>query len=82
MNDERSESRATTAPNSSGLPAVLTPDDLATLLRMRKRAVLDAILRGELPGVRRVGRRIRADRDTILRWLADGRGEGGGAAVR
>jgi excisionase family DNA binding protein len=57
------------------LPAVLTPDDLAVLLRVRKRAVLDAIQRGELPGVRRVGRRIRADRDTVLRWLADGRGQ-------
>jgi excisionase family DNA binding protein len=57
------------------LPAVLTPDDLAALLRVRKRAVLDAIQRGELPGVRRVGRRIRADRDTVLRWLADGRGQ-------
>jgi excisionase family DNA binding protein len=60
---------------TAGLPTVLTPDDLANLLRMRKRAVLDAILRGELPGVRRVGRRIRADRDTILRWLACGRGQ-------
>jgi excisionase family DNA binding protein len=57
-----------------GLPPVLTPDDLAILLRMRKRAVLDAIVRGELPGVRRVGRKIRADRDTILRWLAEGNG--------
>ena len=57
------------------LPAVLTPDDLAALLRVRKRAVLDAIQRGELPGVRRVGRRIRADRDTVLQWLADGRGQ-------
>jgi len=59
----------------AALPAVLTPDDLAVLLRVRKRAVLDAIQRGELPGVRRVGRRIRADRDTVLRWLADGRGQ-------
>lgn len=57
------------------LPAVLTPDDLAGLLRVRRRAVLDAIQRGELPGVRRVGRRIRADRDTVLRWLTDGRGQ-------
>ena len=61
--------------NGRELPTVLTPDDLATLLRVRKRAVLDAIQRGELPGVRRVGRRIRADRDTVLRWLADGRGQ-------
>lgn len=62
--------------NAGELPAVLTPDDLAGLMRMRKRAVLDAIQRGELPGVRRVGRRIRIDRDTVLRWLADGRGQG------
>ena len=61
---------------TADLPAVLNPDELAVLLRMRKRAVLDAIQRGELPGVRRVGRRIRADRDTVLRWLADGRGQG------
>lgn len=60
---------------AADLPAVLTPDDLAVLLRVRKRAVLDAIQRGELPGVRRVGRRIRADRDTVLRWLTEGRGQ-------
>lgn len=71
MGDVRSELGEGTV---AALPSVLTPDDLALLLRMRKRAVLDAILRGELPGVRRVGRRIRADRDTILRWLAEGRG--------
>src|ERR1022692_3116517 len=73
-------SRPMTTPDLSDaeaaeLPAVLTPDDLAALLRVRKRAVLDAIQRGELPGVRRVGRRIRADPDTGLRWLADGRGQ-------
>jgi excisionase family DNA binding protein len=59
---------------TSVLPPILTPEDLAKLLRMRRRAVLDAIGRGELPGVRRVGRKIRADRDTILRWIAEGRG--------
>jgi excisionase family DNA binding protein len=59
---------------TAALPPILTPEDLAILLRMRRRAVLDAIGRGELPGVRRVGRKIRADRDTILRWIAEGRG--------
>ena len=71
MGETRSEANDN---RTAGLPPVLTPDDLAILLRMRKRAVLDAIVRGELPGVRRVGRKIRADRDTILRWLAEGRG--------
>ncbi len=56
------------------LPQILTPSELATLLRLRPRSVYDAIRRREIPGVQRIGRKVRIHRDTIIRWLADGQG--------
>ena len=35
---------------------------------------LDAIARGEIPGVVRIGRNIRICRETVVRWLRQGRG--------
>lgn len=56
------------------LPRVLTPDDLAKMLRVRRRSVYEAISRGDIPGVRRIGRKVRIDRDSVLAWMADGHG--------
>lgn len=56
------------------LPSVLTPAELAGLLRLRARSVYQAIGRGDIPGVRRIGRQIRIDRDVVLKWLANGQG--------
>jgi excisionase family DNA binding protein len=56
------------------LPAVLTGQELARLLRLRPRSVYEAIRRHEIPGVRRIGRKVRVDRDTIVKWLADVQG--------
>ncbi|MEO8215216.1 MAG: helix-turn-helix domain-containing protein [Myxococcales bacterium] len=70
--------RAATPPVGSGadpvLPRVLTPDELAKVLRVRRRSVYEAIARGDIPGVRRIGRKVRIDRDSVLAWMADGHG--------
>ena len=56
------------------LPRVLTPEELAKVLRVRRRSVYEAISRGDIPGVRRIGRKVRIDRDSVLAWMADGHG--------
>jgi len=50
-------------------PAILTVDELAALLRVERKTVYAAITRGDIPGVRRVGRSIRISRDAVLDWL-------------
>lgn len=55
-------------------PPIMTAEELADLLRLAPRSVYGALERGEIPGARRVGRSWRIDRDTVLRWLADGQG--------
>jgi excisionase family DNA binding protein len=72
---------------ASSLPAVLTADELAALLRVDRKTVYAAFRAGELPGGRRIGGTIRFSRDAVLRWLEEGRGpaQGGrppGASLR
>lgn len=63
------------APSSANeLPEILTVDELAQLLRLNRKTVYEMVRRGEVPGVRTFGRVIRAHRDTVVRWLADGQG--------
>ena len=55
----------------------MTVDELADYLRLDRKAVYDAIRRGEIPGVRRIGKVYRISRHAVTRWLA-----GTGAAPR
>ncbi|HWL86327.1 MAG TPA: helix-turn-helix domain-containing protein [Polyangiaceae bacterium] len=55
-------------------PEILTVHELAKLLRVNRKTVYDAIARGEIPGVRRMGGVLRIHRDTVLGWLASGQG--------
>lgn len=57
-----------------GLPIVLSVDELAGFLKVNRKTVYDAIKRGEVPGVRKLGDTYRISRDAVLRWLAEGRG--------
>jgi excisionase family DNA binding protein len=57
-----------------GPTPVLTVDELAVLLRVERKTAYAAIARGEIPGVRRVGRTIRIFRQAVLDWLASGQG--------
>ena len=62
-------SRSTTDP--SVLPYLLRAEEVASLLRVTRKAVYCMVDRGELPGVTKIGRRMRFHRDSILSWLED-----------
>jgi excisionase family DNA binding protein len=54
------------------LPPTITVDELAVLLRVERKSAYAAVARGEIPGVRRIGRAIRICRDAVLQWLRQG----------
>lgn len=49
---------------------VMTPRELAGLLRKSTKTVYKCLERKEFPGVRRVGRGYAIHRPTIMAWLA------------
>lgn len=50
-------------------PMLLTPDEVALLLRTTRKAVYAMVERGLLPGVTRVGRRVLIRAEVLLDWL-------------
>jgi len=57
------------SPGLSRLPSLLTPGEVAILLRTSKKAVYAMIERGQLPGVVRIGRRVLVQEADLLDWL-------------
>ena len=55
------------------LPEVITVGELAKLLRIARGSAYRAVNAGEVPGVIRVGMSLRLHRETVLRWMAQGR---------
>ncbi len=53
----------------SAPPVLLTPAEVADLLRTTRKAVYAMTERGQLPGATRIGRRLLFRRDTLLDWL-------------
>ena len=53
----------------SRLNTFITVDELAFLLRINRNTAYEAVARGDIPGVRRIGRKIRICRDTVVEWL-------------
>ena len=51
------------------MPVLLTPSDVAELLRTSRKAIYTMIERGQLPGVVRIGRRVLVREDALLDWL-------------
>jgi excisionase family DNA binding protein len=51
------------------LPRYLTPHETADLLRTSRKAIYLMIERGQLPGVRRIGRRVLLCTREVLDWL-------------
>lgn len=49
--------------------ALLTPSEVAELLRTSRKAVYAMVERGQLPGVTRLGRRVLIRADALLHWL-------------
>ena len=63
---------AVEAEGATGLPQVLTVEEVADLMRVDRKTAYAAIAEGGVPGVRRIGRCIRISRDVLLRWLEQG----------
>ncbi len=59
---------ASFSPGADG-SVLLTPDEVAQLLRTTRRAVYAMVERGQLPGVVRLGRRVLFDQRDLLNWL-------------
>jgi excisionase family DNA binding protein len=53
-------------------PDVLNVDNLAALLHLPRSSVYEAIARGDIPGVRKIGRHLRISRAAVLAWLSGG----------
>lgn len=51
------------------LPLLLTPREAASVLRVTPKALYAMIDRDQLPGVIRMGRRLRIDTRVLLHWL-------------
>jgi len=60
-------------------PAVMTIEELADFLRVNHKTVREAIARGEIPGVRRIGGTIRIFRPAVVDWLSAGQGRAPGS---
>ena len=52
-----------------GLPLYLTPDEAASLLRTSRKAIYVKIERRQLPGVKRIGRRLLIRTEDLVSWL-------------
>ena len=48
---------------------LLTVNEVAAVLRTSQKAIYAMIERGQLPGVRRIGRRVLVRRAELLHWL-------------
>jgi excisionase family DNA binding protein len=64
-------SRCPVADLSTAVPILLTPDEVAGILRTSKKAIYVMAQRGQLPGVVRVGRRLLFDQSDLVRFLAE-----------
>ena len=54
---------------TQSIPMLLTPHDVAHVLRTTRRAVYAMIERGQLPGIVRIRRRVLVRADELLNWL-------------
>jgi excisionase family DNA binding protein len=57
----------------TSLPVLLTVDETADLLRTTRKAIYALVERGQLAGVRRLGRRVLVDRAELLDSLTERR---------
>jgi excisionase family DNA binding protein len=50
-------------------PVLLTPNEVAELLRTSRKAIYSMVERGQLPGIVRIGRRVLLREEALLDWL-------------
>jgi len=53
----------------SRMPRLLTVREFARVLRVNRNTAYEAIQRGDVPGVVRIGNSIRICRKTVVEWL-------------
>ncbi len=68
--------------NPETLPLILTIPELAQLLRISRASAYRLAASGQMPGVARLGKTLRAHRDAVLRWLEQGSVSAGKAKRR
>ena len=51
------------------VPVLLTPNEVAELLRTSRKAIYTMVERDQLPGIVRIGRRVLIRQDSLLDWL-------------
>lgn len=57
--------------SESGLPFLLTADEVADLLRTSRGVIYGMASMEQLPGIMRIGRRLLFRRDRMLEWLRE-----------
>ncbi len=57
-----------TSPPEDFFPCILIVDELASHLRVNRNTVYKATAGDQIPGVRKIGRKIQISRDTTLEW--------------
>jgi excisionase family DNA binding protein len=50
-------------------PVLLTPTEVADVLRTSRKAIYTMVERAQLPGIVRIGRRVLVREDALLDWL-------------
>ena len=63
------ESSPTPSAMTTREASLLTVDEVGKLLRLSRKAVYALIERRQLPGIRRIGRRVRVNRRELQDWL-------------
>ena len=53
------------------LPEVMKVNEVAEMLRVDRKTIYSMVERGQIPGVRRLGRCLRFSRRALVRWLDD-----------
>lgn len=61
--------RRQSLPGFDSLPLLLQAEEVAAILRISRKAVYRMAERGEIPGITKLGRRIRFRRDVIEAWI-------------
>jgi len=56
---------------SDALPIYLTPDEAAAVLRTTRKAIYVKVERRQIPGVRRIGKKILICSAELVRWIED-----------
>jgi excisionase family DNA binding protein len=58
-------------PGFDSLPLFLRVEEVADLLRVSRKAIYAMVERNEIPGVTKLGRRLRFRSDALEAWLVD-----------